>query len=148
MWETILVFMITIGGIYLGFINPTEAGAIGASALFIISTLLKRRLTSGNNLCQPLEMTRITVMVIFLVAGATVFSYFLALSTIPAQASAWIATLAVSRYMMLVIMLALYFMLGCFLDAVSMMVLTLPVIFPVMVALTSTPSGLGLWRFS
>lgn len=142
-WETLLVFFIVMGGIYLGYINPTEAGAIGACALLVI-VLLKRRLTWQGLFSSLLEMARISVMVLFLVAGATVFSYFLALSTIPAVVSGWIAGLAVSRYVVLAIIIAIYFMLGCFLDAVSMMVLTLPVIFPVIVALNFNPIWFGV----
>lgn len=142
-WETLLVFFIVMGGIYLGYINPTEAGAIGATALLVI-VLLKRRLTWQGLFSSLLEMARISVMVLFLVAGATVFSYFLALSTIPAVVSGWIAGLEVSRYVVLVIIIAIYFMLGCFLDAVSMMVLTLPVIFPVIVALHFDPIWFGV----
>jgi len=142
-WETALVFFIVMGGIYLGFINPTEAGAVGAFALFII-VLLKGRLTWRAIVSCLLEATRITVMVLFLVAGATVFSYFLALSTIPTTVSAWIAGLEVSRYVVLAIIIGIYFALGCFLDAVSMMVLTLPVVFPVIVALHFHPIWFGV----
>lgn len=142
-WETALVFFIVMGGIYLGFINPTEAGAVGAFALFIIITL-KGRLTWPTVSSCLLEATRITVMVLFLVAGATVFSYFLALSTIPMQVSAWIAGLEASRYVILAIIIVIYFVLGCFLDAISMMVLTLPVIFPVIVALNFHPIWFGV----
>jgi len=142
-WETLLVFFIVMGGIYLGFINPTEAGAIGATALFVI-VLIKRRL-SWQGLCTSLlEMARISIMVLFLVAGATIFSYFLALSTIPTAVSGWIAGLPVSKYIILTIIIAIYFLLGCFLDAVSMMVLTLPVIYPVVVALNFHPIWFGV----
>jgi tripartite ATP-independent transporter DctM subunit len=142
-WETMLVFFIVMGGIYFGFINPTEAGAVGAFALFII-LMAKGRLTGRALVTCLLEATRITVMVLFLVAGATVFSYFLALSTIPTTVSAWIAGLAVSRYVVLVIIAGIYFALGCFLDAVSMMVLTLPVVFPVIVSLHFDPIWFGV----
>jgi tripartite ATP-independent transporter DctM subunit len=142
-WETGLVFFLVMGGIYLGFINPTEAGAVGAFALFLL-VLLKGRLTWNAIVACLLESTRITVMVLFLVAGATVFSYFLALSTIPAQVSAWIAGLEVSRYVVLAIIIGIYFLLGCFLDSVSMMVLTLPVVFPVIVTLHFHPIWFGV----
>jgi tripartite ATP-independent transporter DctM subunit len=142
-WETALVFFIVMGGIYLGFINPTEAGAVGAFALFII-VKLKGRLTWPAVASCLLEATRITVMVLFLVAGATVFSYFLALSTIPTQVSAWIAGLEASRYVILAIIIVIYFVLGCFLDAISMMVLTLPVVFPVIVSLNFHPIWFGV----
>ncbi len=142
-WETFLVFLLVIGGIYLGFMNPTEAGAIGATALFVI-VLLKRRLTLDRLFASLLEAIRISVMVLFLVAGANVFSYFLALSTIPTAVSTWLVSLHVSPYVILAIIACLYIVLGCFLDAISMMVLTLPVIFPVVIALGFDPIFFGV----
>jgi len=142
-WETLLVFFIVMGGIYLGFINPTEAGAIGATALLVIM-LLKRRLNLKNLKASLLEAVRISVLVLFLVAGANVFSYFLALSTIPTVVSAWMASLEVSRYFVLAIIIVIYLILGCFLDAISMMVLTMPVIFPVVKALNFDPIWFGV----
>lgn len=142
-WETLLVFIIVMGGIYLGFINPTEAGAIGATALFVI-IMLKRRLTLKNLTTSLFEAARISVLVLFLVAGANVFSYFLALSTIPMAVSSWMAGLEVSRYVILGIIILIYMLLGCFLDAISMMVLTMPVIFPVIKALGFDPIWFGV----
>ncbi|MGB9628564.1 MAG: TRAP transporter large permease [Thermodesulfobacteriota bacterium] len=142
-WETLLVFFIVMGGIYLGFINPTEAGAIGATALFVI-ILLKKKLTFKNLTASLLEATRISVLVLFLVAGANVFSYFLALSTIPMAVSSWMAGLQVSRYFILSLIVLIYLFMGCFLDAISMMVLTMPVIFPVIKALGFDPIWFGV----
>ena len=142
-WETMMVFVIVMGGIYLGFVNPTEAGAIGATALFII-VISKLRLTWRNLSTALLEATRISVMVLFLVAGANVFSYFLALSTIPASVSAWMAALKISPYAVMAIIVLIYVMMGCFLDAISMMVLTMPVIFPVVQTLGFDPIWFGV----
>jgi len=142
-WETLLVFFLVTGGIYLGFFNPNEAGAIGATALFVI-ILLKGKLTLRNLSASLLEAVRISVMVLFLVAGANVFSYFLALSTIPTVVTTWIAGLQVSRYMTLAIIILIYIILGCFLDAISMMVLTMPVIFPVIITLGFDPIYFGV----
>jgi len=142
-WETLLVFIIVMGGIYGGFINPTEAGAIGATALFVI-VLLKKKLSLHNLSSSLLEAVRISVLVLFLVAGANVFSYFLALSTIPTAVSSWMAGLQVSRYVILSIIIIIYLILGCFLDAISMMVLTMPVIFPVIKALGFDPIWFGV----
>jgi len=142
-WETLLVFIVVMGGIYGGFINPTEAGAIGASCLFLI-VILKRKLTVKGFVHGLLDTIRISVMVIFLVSGATIFSYFLALSTIPTTVSAWIAGLGVSKYLVLTIIIGIYLFLGCFLDAVSMMVLTLPVVFPIVISLGFDPIWFGV----
>ena len=143
MWETLVVFVIVMGGIYLGFVNPTEAGAIGATALFVI-IISKMKLTLKSLSAALLEATRISVLVLFLVAGANVFSYFLALSTIPASVSAWMAALQVSKYVVLTIIIVIYLILGCFLDAISMMVLTMPVIFPVVKTLGFDPIWFGV----
>ncbi len=142
-WETIVVFFIVMGGIYLGFINPTEAGAFGAIALFII-VMLKGKLTLKSLTTSLLEATRISVFVLFLVAGANVFSYFLALSTIPMAVSNWMAGLQVSKYFILSIIILIYLFMGCFLDAISMMVLTMPVIFPVIRSLGFDPIWFGV----
>ncbi len=142
-WETILVFAIVIGGIYLGIINPTEAGALGATILFLL-TLGKRKLTWPNLSSSLREAARISVLVLFLVAGANVFSYFLALTTIPMTISSWLADLPLSRYFILTIIVLIYLLLGCFLDAISMMVLTMPVIFPVISNLGFDPIWFGV----
>jgi tripartite ATP-independent transporter DctM subunit len=143
MWETLLVFLITIGGMYVGYVNPTEAGGVGCVALLVI-TLLKRELSWNQFMGSLLETTRVASMVLFLVAGASLFSYFLALSTIPIQASDWVGSLGVSKYTVLAIVIVIYLVLGCFLDAVSMMVLTMPVIFPMMSTLNFDPIWFGV----
>ncbi len=142
-WEILLVFLIVMGGIYLGWFSPTEAGATGATLLFFVA-LAKRKLSINGLIKGMQEAIRVSVMVLFLVAGATVFSYFLALSTIPAQLANWVVGLDVSPYVVLAIILLVYFFLGCFIDAVSMMVLTLPVIFPLVLGLGFDPIFFGV----
>ncbi|MEW5921911.1 MAG: TRAP transporter large permease [Bacillota bacterium] len=142
-WEILAVFLVVTGGIYLGWFSPTEAGATGATLLFFVA-LFKRKLNFNNLFKGMQEAIRVSVMVLFLVAGASVFSYFLALSTIPAQLANWVVGLEVSRYVVLAIILIVYFFLGCFIDAVSMMVLTLPVIFPLVLRLGFDPIFFGV----
>jgi tripartite ATP-independent transporter DctM subunit len=142
-WETLAVFLLVMGGIYGGFFTPTEAGAIGATILFLIA-LIKRKLNRQNLVEALQEAVRISVMVLILVAGANMFSYFLALSTIPMRVAEWVAGLQVSPYLIHSIMIAIYLFLGCFLDAISMMVLTLPVIYPVILALGFDPIWFGV----
>jgi tripartite ATP-independent transporter DctM subunit len=142
-WETVAIFLLVIGGIYFGIFTPNEAAGVGATILFLIAAL-KRKLTGKTLLASFYETVRISVMVLFLVAGANVFSYFLALSMIPMKVSAWIIGLGVSRYVVLIIIVLIYLLLGCFLDAISMMVLTLPVILPVMATLKFDPIWFGV----
>jgi tripartite ATP-independent transporter DctM subunit len=142
-WETVAIFLVVIGGIYLGFFTPNEAAGVGATLIFVMA-LVKKKLNREILLASLYEASRISVMVLFLVAGANVFSYFLALSTIPMKVSAWIGGLAVSKYVILAIIVLIYLLLGCFLDAISMMILTLPVIFPVVMAIGFDPIWFGV----
>ncbi|MCB2194073.1 MAG: TRAP transporter large permease, partial [Deltaproteobacteria bacterium] len=142
-WEPLVLFLIVMGGIYAGFFTPTEAGAVGATVLFIVA-MVKGRLTWQVLIGALFESVRISVMVLFLVAGANVFSYFLALSTIPMQVAGWAAGLEVSPYLIHTVIILIYLFLGCFLDAISMMVLTLPVIYPIITALHFDPIWFGV----
>jgi tripartite ATP-independent transporter DctM subunit len=142
-WETAIIFLLVIGGIYTGLFTPTEAAGVGATLIFLMA-IWKKKLTTRIVVESLLEAVRVSVMVLFLVAGANVFSYFLALSTIPMKVSAWIVGLAVSKYVILIIIGLIYLLLGCFLDAISMMILTLPVIFPVVLTLGFDPIWFGV----
>jgi len=141
--EPLLLFLFVIGGIYSGLFTPDEAAAVGATLLLLLS-ILKRKLTWPALFTALTESLRISVMVLMLVAGANVFSYFMALSTIPAQAANWVTSLNVSPYVIHAMILAIYLILGCFLDAISMMVLSLPVVYPIILALHFDPIWFGV----
>jgi TRAP-type C4-dicarboxylate transport system permease large subunit len=99
-WEIILAFLVVMGGIYLGWFTPSEAGAAGATLLFFIA-FLKKKLTFKNLFAALQEAVRVSAMVLFLIAGATVYTYFLGLSTIPMKLVEWVAGLTVSPYLIL-----------------------------------------------
>jgi tripartite ATP-independent transporter DctM subunit len=141
--EPLFIFLFAIGGIYAGFFTPDEAAAVGATLLLLI-TMIKRKLTGQALFTAMTESLRISVMVLMLVAGANVFSYFMALSTIPVQAANWVTSLQVSPYVVHAMILFVYLILGCFIDAISMMVLTLPVVFPIILALHFDPIWFGV----
>ena len=142
-WETLVIFLLVIGGIYTGLFTPNEAAGVGATLIFTMA-IVKKKLTPRILLASLFEAVRVSVMVLFLVAGANVFSYFLALSTIPMEVSTWIVGLGISKYAILAIIVLIYLLLGCFLDAISMMILTLPVIFPMVLQLGFDPIWFGV----
>jgi tripartite ATP-independent transporter DctM subunit len=142
-WEPLLLFVVVMGGIYGGYFTPTEAGAVGATLLLLVA-LAKRSVTWGVLVEALLGSVRISVMVLFLVAGANVFSYFLALTTIPMVVASWVAGLSISPHLIHTIVIVIYLFLGCFLDAISMMVLTMPVIYPMILALNFDPIWFGV----
>ena len=142
-WETLVIFLLVIGGIYTGLFTPNEAAGVGATLIFTMA-IVKKKLTPRILFASLFGAVRVSVMVLFLVAGANVFSYFLALSTIPMEVSTWIVGLGVSKYAILAIIVLIYLLLGCFLDAISMMILTLPVIFPMVLQLGFDPIWFGV----
>lgn len=142
-WELIVVFLLVMGGIYLGVFTPTEAGAVGAFFLFTV-TLLRRKLTWPSLIEAMKSTTKVSVMIFMILAGAYVFTYFMALTMIPMSLSVYLSKLALSRYAILAVILVVYLILGCFLDATSMMVLTLPVIFPTILELGFNPIWFGV----
>lgn len=142
-WELMTGFMIVMGGLYLGFFTPTEAAGVGAFFLFSV-TLIKRRLDWTRLKLALQETAKISIMIFMILAGAYVFTYFMALSMIPMRLADWLTSLAFSRYIILAIILVGYLVLGCFLDATSMMVLTLPVIFPTILKMGFDPIWFGV----
>jgi tripartite ATP-independent transporter DctM subunit len=142
-WELAVGFLLVMGGLYLGFFTPTEAGGVGAFFLFCV-TLFKRRLDWTRLRLALQETAKISVMIFMILAGAYVFTYFMALSMIPMRLAGWLTGLDLSPYIILTIILLGYLVLGCFLDATSMMVLTLPVIFPAILQLGFDPIWFGV----
>lgn len=142
-WELLVAFGAVMGGIYTGIFTPTEAGALGAFFLFWI-TLFKGRLTLETLSAALRETTRVTLMIFMILAGAYLFTYFMALTMIPHNMATWLAQLPLSPYLILAFILTGYLVLGCFLDATSMMVLTLPVIFPTILQLGFDPIWFGV----
>ena len=142
-WGIVMIFFLVMGGIYLGFFTPTEAGAVGAMGTFLFA-IGKRRLNRSNLYASLLETSRIAVMIFIIIAGAFVFGFFLAVTQIPTLVANFVTGLAVSRYIILALFLILFLFLGCVLDVGAMLVLTIPVVFPAVMALGFDPIWFGV----
>lgn len=139
-WPFLLIFMVSIGGIYFGIFTPNEAGAVGAASAFLLAVITKKM--SWKMLISSLDETlRISVMIFFVLIGASIFSRFLAMTKIPMTLSTTIGTLDLSPFAILFIILLFYFILGMFLESIAIMVLTLPIIYPIITQLGFD----GLW---
>jgi tripartite ATP-independent transporter DctM subunit len=137
------VVFIVIGGIYAGIFTTTEAAAVGAFLTFLHG-LWTRRLTLPRFFTALLDTIKTTSMVFFILIGAHFFSPFLALTRIPANISAWIGELAIPALAILLIILVIYLILGCFMEGFAMLVLTLPIVFPIIVQLGYDPIWFGI----
>jgi tripartite ATP-independent transporter DctM subunit len=133
-WAVVVIFVLVMGGIYRGFFTPTEAAAIGAFASLGVS-LISRRFNRKAMTSALDAGARTTAMLFFILIGAIVFSRFLAVTKIPMELSSWIAGLAVSKYVVITIIIVLMIILGCFIEGISLMVLTIPILYPLVISL-------------
>jgi tripartite ATP-independent transporter DctM subunit len=142
-WGTIVLFALVMGGIYMGFFTPTEAGAVGAFGALTMA-LLKRRLTWKTLFQCLLDTGRMTAMLIIIFVGAMLFNYFLAVTNLPMDLAQLIADQDSNRYVILVAIIAVYLFLGCIMDPGSMIILTIPIVFPLVQALSFDPIWFGV----
>ena len=133
-WPFVLLFLISVGGIYFGFFTPTEAGGIGAFGAFLLA-VLTRRLSWEDFKASLNGTTRLTAMIFFILIGADIFSKFLALSRIPVAVTQFVSNLDLSPMAIMVFILFVYFILGMFLEGIAIYVLTLPVVYPLVTML-------------
>lgn len=142
-WGMLLLFAIVIGGIYTGIFTPTEAAGIGAFGALCIA-LIKRKLTlSSFTLCLS-ETGKMTAFIFLIIIGASVFSYFLALTGLPTTLSEFMTGLPLPRGLILFAIIIAYLLLGCVMEVYSIMILTLPIIFPIIQALEFDPIWFGV----
>ncbi|WP_017727560.1 TRAP transporter large permease [Halalkalibacterium ligniniphilum] len=139
-WPFLVIFIASIGGIYFGVFTPTEAGGIGAMGAFLL-TLFTRKLTWAKLLSSLDDTIRLSVMIFLILIGASIFGRFLALSQIPMRLTSAVGSLDVSPYLILAMILLVYLILGMFLEGIAIMVLTLPIVYPLIVQLGFD----GLW---
>ncbi len=143
MWETLVLFVAVMGGMFYGFFTPTEGAAIGAAGTILI-TVLKRNL-SFKMLIQSLKETlRTSCMVMIIIAGAVVFGHFLAVTRIPFSLANWLGGLAVPGWVVMSLIVVFYLIAGCFVDALALVLLTIPIFYPVVTNLGFDPIWFGV----
>jgi C4-dicarboxylate transporter, DctM subunit len=136
--EAVIIFMIVIGGLYAGLFTPTEAGAVGVFFALVV-TVVSGRLTWKGFINSITESLKISAMVFFLVTGAIIFGRFLAVTRLPFAIAEFASALPVSPYIVLAFVLLIYLIGGCFVDSLGFLVLTIPIFFPLGMALGFDP---------
>jgi tripartite ATP-independent transporter DctM subunit len=142
-WAMMLLFILVIGGIYGGWFTPTEAGAVGAFGAIVIS-FIAGKLNMSNLTAAILETAQTTAMIVMIISCAFIFTKFMAVSRLPDHLAGFIGGLPFPPLIILFFIILLYIILGMFLDAPSMMVLTLPILFPVALSLGFDPIWYGV----
>jgi C4-dicarboxylate transporter, DctM subunit len=142
-WATLLLFCFVIGGLYGGLFTPTEAGGMGAGGAFLIG-VLRGRLSRADLRRSLLQATRTAAAVFTVLIGALLFGYFLAITQTPQKVTAFLTGLGLGRYGVLALIMLMYLVLGCLMDALAMVILTVPIIFPVIKELGFDPIWFGV----
>jgi len=142
-WSPLLLFLFVIGGLYGGLFIPTEAGAVGAVGAFAIG-VLRGKLPGASILQALLQATRTAAAVFTVLIGALLFGYFLTITQTPQHVTGFLTGLGVGRYGVLALILLMYLALGCLMDAMAMIILTVPIVFPVVTALGFDPIWFGV----
>jgi len=142
-WATMLLFVFVIGGLYGGLFTPTEAGGMGAGGAFLIG-VLRGRLDRTEIRRSLLQATRTAAAVFTVLIGALLFGYFLTVTQTPQKVTAFLTGLGIGRYGILALIMVMYLVLGCLMDALAMVILTVPIIFPVIVHLGFDPIWFGV----
>ena len=133
-WPIAFVFLLVVGGIYLGWFSPTEGGAIGAAAVGLIALVVGGMRWAAVRECL-LGTAETTALIFLILFGAEIFNAFLALSQMPQELGAFVGELDAPPLLIIVAMLVIYILLGCVMDSLAMVLLTLPVFMPVILSI-------------
>jgi len=141
--ETLIIFVVVMGGLFGGVFTPTEAGAVGAFATLAVA-VIKRNIDWSGFVQALFETTRISAMILVIVAGATVFGHFLAVSRIPYDIASWIASFQMHPAVIMSFIILIYLIGGCFIDSLALIMLTIPIFYPVVLDYGFDPIWFGV----
>jgi C4-dicarboxylate transporter DctM subunit len=141
--DIFLLFFFSIGGMFLGWFSPNQAAGVGAAGALLIG-LISRNLTWQKFFNATKEGVRTACMILMLIAGADVFGKFMAVTTIPVKLTTWVSALPLPPYGVMALICLCYLIGGCFIDAMALIMLTIPIIYPVVLHLNYDPIWFGL----
>ena len=142
-WEVVLLFIVVIGGIYAGVFTPTEAAGVGAFGAFFFAIVRKK--LSWEVFNKSLVNTlRTTGMLFLIMMGAMIFGYFLSVSQLPFDLATLVGELSLNRYIVLLVILLTTLVLGCIMDSMAIVLLTIPVFYPLITDLGFNPIWFGI----
>ena len=141
--ETLLLFLLVMGGMFLGLFTPIEAAAIGAAGSFVIA-FVQKEMTFHKLTMILFETVRTSSMIFFIVAGAVVFGRFLAVSRIPFVIAQFFVSLPLPGWTVMLLIILFFLIAGCFIDALALILLTIPIFYPVILELGFDPVWFGV----
>lgn len=142
-WEVIVLFSMVIGGLYMGIFTPTEAAGVGAFLTFCFAAM--RGKMKWQNFKYSLSSTASTTGMLFLIVmGAMILGYFFSITRLPFEFASMVAALPVNRYVILICIVVVILILGCLMDSLAIVLLTVPVFYPLILELNFDPIWFGI----
>ncbi|WDP92325.1 MAG: TRAP transporter large permease [Desulfobacter sp.] len=141
--DTLVVFLLVMSGLFYGFFTPTESAAVGVLGVLIVS-VMRRQLTWKAFVKSLYETLQTSTMIMFLIAGAVIFGKFLAVTRIPFEVATWVGGFDLPPFMIMGIIVLIYFVGGCFMDSLGLIMLTIPIFYPIVVNLGYDPIWFGV----
>ena len=141
--ETMILFALVMGGIFFGLFTPTEAAATGAFMTLLIA-IIRRQLYWKGFIQSLADTTKISCMIMVIVTGAVIFGHFMAITRIPYLLADYVSSLPLPPHAIIGVIILVYLIGGCFMDALAMIMLTIPIFFPVVQALGFDPIWFGV----
>lgn len=142
-FEAVILFLLSVGGLFLGWFSPTQAGAIGAGGTLLIG-LIRRKITWDRFINSAKDGLRTSCMILFIITSAMVFGHFMAMSGIPFMLADWVGGLPLPRMAIMGIIMLIFFMGGFFMDIAGILVVMIPIMFPVVTKLGYDPIWFGI----
>lgn len=142
-WEVFFLFLLVIGGIYLGVFTPNEAAGVGAFGAFIFG-LLRKKIKWKNFKESFIDTGKTTGMIFLIIFGAMLLGYFLSVAKLPAELARFVSELPVNRYVILIMILIVFLLLGCIMDSMAIVLLTVPIFYPLILKLGFDPIWFGI----
>jgi C4-dicarboxylate transporter DctM subunit len=146
-WPVMLIFLVVIGGIYGGYFTPTEAAAVGTLATGYVAWK-SGGLDKKGFLACVYGTSQATAMIFLILLGADIMNVFLALTQMPTELAKWVVGLGLSPLLVMLVIIIIYLFLGCIMDSLSMLLLTIPIFFPIIMGLDYwglDPEGKAIW---
>jgi C4-dicarboxylate transporter DctM subunit len=141
--EMLILFLLVMGGLFMGWFSPMQAGAVGSAGALVIG-LIRRRLDWKSFKTAVIETVKVTCEIMIIVTGAVILGHFIAVTTIPLMLADWVSGLALPSTVIMAIIVLMYLIGGLFMDALAMITLTIPIIYPVVLTMGFDPIWFGV----
>ncbi|MGL1862883.1 MAG: TRAP transporter large permease [Pseudodesulfovibrio sp.] len=141
--EMVIIFLLVMGGLFLGFFTPTEAGAAGAALALLIS-VASRKMSFKKFWLAVNDSLKISCMIMVIILGAVIFGRFLAITRLPFEAAGWVASLPIPPMVIIAVICLIYVIGGMVMDALALLLVTIPIFFPVVTAMGYDPLWFGV----